>query len=656
MILFFDITKIIIRFAKIHLFMEHLKLKKFTPTSSPFETLRSCFRKDVIVNSLVFIVLFFVSLVFYSDFFVAAEQTGTFFYDTDFFHYFGEQPGYLCLYGSLFLIQFFFSKYLASLWVSLLLWGVFILGKAVLKRFRMFMPTLWALIPLVILLAFGDMNAMFLPLALGFLFNFGLFWGLTKIKREGIYALVLIFSLGVSYWVSGGFIWFLGTLVLVDIWAQDKKNKRKWILSALIVLLWGLFPLLTLYLNTELNLWEIFGGLLPSPEATGLYGFAENLRIKMTNYWTYAGLGIFILAGIRYLILLRHPMKKVYVNQLFTFLIYIATLLVYVWVLWWYYPVNVSLFSKWDVMVNEEKWDDLLTSCDAYWVDREEEGYLDRFDEDSDWTASFYTKFALIMTHQLNQKYFSYIFKPHMAPLFASKETVLPYFFTRFYYHMGDTVEAYHVATLNQNSTWRYSPAIFKFLVLANTRTGNYEGNKIALNRLEKTLRYRDFAKKYRDKNLYAKNTMYDSILPLQFDFVINKGDTRIGHLAIENPKNRVASEYLFTVALLEKNITFILGSLNILKQLGYVDLPIHIEEAVLIALEYNLPNSPYNSRTIVGSEFGGFGIRAETLARFDYFNAKYSMVMNGQITHTDFTKEFGGTYWYYYLFGQPTF
>lgn len=149
---------------------------------------------------------------------------------------------------------------------------------------------------------------------------------------------------------------------------------------------------------------------------------------------------------------------------------------------------------------------------------------------------------------------------------------------------------------------------------------------------------------------------MYDSILPLQFDFVINKGDTRIGHLAIENPKNRVASEYLFTVALLEKNITFILGSLNILKQLGYVDLPIHIEEAVLIALEYNLPNSPYNSRTIVGSEFGGFGIRAETLARFDYFNAKYSMVMNGQITHTDFTKEFGGTYWYYYLFGQPTF
>ncbi len=106
------------------------------------------------------------------------------------------------------------------------------------------------------------------------------------------------------------------------------------------------------------------------------------------------------------------------------------------------------------------------------------------------------------------------------------------------------------------------------------------------------------------------------------------------------NPRNRMAFEYLMTYYLLTLDLKSLVARLGQLDTFGYVGIPRHYEEALLLYQRLNgMPPQLENRR-----------IRPETLQRFKQFSeAMDQRLYNSPQGRKILERNFGDTFWYYF-------
>jgi hypothetical protein len=129
----------------------------------------------------------------------------------------------------------------------------------------------------------------------------------------------------------------------------------------------------------------------------------------------------------------------------------------------------------------------------------------------------------------------------------------------------------------------------------------------------------------------------------LREEFIVNDGPP-LAALVRENPRNRMAFEYLIASFLIRRELDSLAGYTAGLRALGYDKIPRLYEEALLL-------NSALTGKAF---DLSGYAISGGTTASFEHFcSICYSKHKgNAGAARNDLAAAFGGSYFFYYLYG----
>ena len=112
------------------------------------------------------------------------------------------------------------------------------------------------------------------------------------------------------------------------------------------------------------------------------------------------------------------------------------------------------------------------------------------------------------------------------------------------------------------------------------------------------------------------------------------------------NPKNKMAFEYMIAYHLLDGNLRELIYHIIDFKALGYVQLPIHVQEAVLV-IASQTPSFDRNQLNNL--------IQRSTYERFmEYQQILLKYRGNTNYARQELQNQFGDTYWYYLMYVKP--
>jgi hypothetical protein len=113
-----------------------------------------------------------------------------------------------------------------------------------------------------------------------------------------------------------------------------------------------------------------------------------------------------------------------------------------------------------------------------------------------------------------------------------------------------------------------------------------------------------------------------------------------------QNPKNKLAFEYLMAYYLLDGNFKGILNHVSGFNLFSYLKLPRYIQEAIIFAASMN-PDADQNQLDKL--------IDPQINARYNEFRQILSRYMgNKEIAKQSLQAQFGDTFWYYLMFVKP--
>jgi len=175
------------------------------------------------------------------------------------------------------------------------------------------------------------------------------------------------------------------------------------------------------------------------------------------------------------------------------------------------------------------------------------------------------------------------------------------------------------------------------------------EAAQTCLNALKKDFNYKGWVSSFLDSvkadtnfvltpelnklcSLYLKQ---DTILP---------GNPPLEQLIYENPKNKMAFEYLIAFNLLTRHIDILPKYANMFNTFGYYKMPLVVEEALLLSSSFNenkLSQDFFTPSSLAISSFSKF---------YSIFISKYSG--DPQSSFIEMTDSCGYSYFYYYIYG----
>ena len=216
----------------------------------------------------------------------------------------------------------------------------------------------------------------------------------------------------------------------------------------------------------------------------------------------------------------------------------------------------------------------------------------------------------------------------------------------------------YAVGLINEAQRWAYEemvvygprPQNMKLLVKSSLINGKYTLAEKYTGVLKNTLFYNSWAKEY-EKMIGDTSAIRShpelgkkiKIMP-QTDFFVflESPEQNLPVLVDETPANREAFEYLMSWLLLSKEVETLVNNIRLMKKIGYIRIPKHIEEAIMIY---------YNSQGVF-PDLGGLPVSNETVLRFEqYFGAYKKARQNPGTMKEKMQKQFGNTFWYYFHF-----
>ncbi|MFZ0282646.1 MAG: DUF6057 family protein [Bacteroidales bacterium] len=218
-----------------------------------------------------------------------------------------------------------------------------------------------------------------------------------------------------------------------------------------------------------------------------------------------------------------------------------------------------------------------------------------------------------------------------------------------FYYSVGLINEAHRWA-YEEMVVYGYRPQNIQILVKTNLINGNYSMAVKYINILKSTLFYRKWAEDYEkltgNPDLIISHPDLGAklkILPRDNFFIqFTEPQNNLPLLLGSRPDNRKAFEYYISWLLLARDVEGAVNNIKGLKDMGYNQIPRHLEEAVWIY---------YNSKGTY-PDLGGLTLSDDSRSRFQkYFTAYVSMRQNPEQLKQKMQKDFRNTFWYYFHF-----
>lgn len=589
------------------------------------------FLPEKIAYRLRWTILFALFLGFYVYFFVFnkyhlfyLEQTQLFQFSADYFYSFLGKPGEFIFYPGEFLGQFFIHSYVGAGILTLLAIAVYALSYLITKKLGI-NGLIFSFIPVFFVAALHSDHLYKIGLTVGMILALLFSWLYLQIQGK-----VKRFILGgvgwlLLYHLSGAFA-ILASVLVVIFELFYFSSKAKWIVILAVVLFSLGFPYLA---------WKFFY-LMPLRDVLVYpFPFRGVLRIPLfTALLAYFPLVILVLLGYKQI------RKKEVLVILWDYKSMIAGIVVVIagvaLVKVKAYDPKIEIFLGMDHYVQTGDWNKVIGLSKTY--------------PGTNQLVTYYTNLALFKTGQLGDRMFDFPQKGIAGlRLEWARNEIAPFFGGEVFYHLNYINEAYRWAFESMISKG-LNPRALKRLVMTSLINGHYGIAAKYLNILDRTMFYKDWAMQYRtyvtdtakinqNQELAGKRRFL-----VQHDFI--SYDLGLAQLLKEHPENRMAFEYQMAGFLLNKDIANFAANIYRLKELGYREIPVNYEEALLFCMTYF-------KKDLVPE---GYSIRPATIQRKNDYIARISKCGgNRDRAARELRKQFGKTCWYYLHFAEQT-
>lgn len=576
--------------------------------------------KLVYLTFLLFFVLTFIYFCFFSRPVLSfQEKQSLFLFSGQYLSGFLLKPGGLLEYTGKFLTQFYFYPVFGAFLLSTIISLSIILCFEISKKLTNppFIPILIA--PAALLLLLQSHYYHWMEYNLGFLLVLFFYnWVISPLKTSEKYLILLFIPL--FYYVAGAYLFFfLGIFVIHNLICE--KGKYRFTYSILAILL-SFFAFVVFYKILFLQPIEHYF-LYPLPLVN-----VKNHKLLLA-----------VLSGLIIVLPLVLRLKIVPATKqasISAFLLTVTGLFaVTIFLLSQFYNPQTLRVLKMEHLVAEKKYDAAI-----------------RLHEESpsqNLIGQYFYNIALSETNQLCERLF------FGRQDFGVNALLLPWsnehlpWGAQFYYSAGLINEAHRWA-YEEMVVYGKRPQNIELLLKTNLINGNYERAKKYTNILKTTINYKNIAKEY--EKILADTTFIlqhpdlmekrKSMPETNFFIQIDNPQDNIPLLFQSNPFNKKAFEYEMAWLLLSKDVETLVNNLKGLKGLGYLYLPRHLEEAILI----------YNNGTGKMPGLEGLTIRKETASNFQKYVVAFKDARNGSArAKQNLQKEFGNTFMYYFHF-----
>lgn len=557
---------------------------------------------------------------------VYQEQTQLFLYNQEYFSSFMVKPGGLSSYLGAFLIQFYRNSTAAALIVTLLSIALFSVSKSILNHFGI-KGILWSFIPVIMLAALQSNQLYLTGTTIGLLISSLFFLIYVSAENHKFRYLLGFAGCTVLYFIAGSFLFLAAALCVIHELAFS-DNPRRFMISPGYILICILIPVISSKLIYYINPQETWLSLMPFQLKRSMFHFLYALLlyfpllliiIRIWKATSFAGLlpgwnWKNILAGIIVLISLSFILIK------------------------YAYDKKTDILLRIDHHVMNGEWDKALEYSFRY--------------PGTNQIVLYYGNMAMYKTGQMGDRMF-HLPQAGIDGLLLEwrRNEIAPFFGGEVFYQLGYISEAYRWAFEAMVATGQ-NPRSLKRLVLTSLIQDEAPVAQHYINILNETLFYRKWAQHYqkylnipglilKDKEIMDKRyfLMHTDI------FASTTGrDAGLLQLLKDHPDNRMSFEYYMASLLLNKDLDRFVMELYRLKELGYSNIPVHYEEAMLAYMDQTKKN-------IVPS---GYSISSETLIRLSAFiNTFNSSGSDRNLAARSLYKDFGGTYWFYLNFAN---
>ncbi|MDA3929608.1 MAG: DUF6057 family protein [Prolixibacteraceae bacterium] len=556
--------------------------------------------------------------------------------DVIFFKKYSCFAGGLSEYFALFIAQFFKSKFIGSILISLtgLLVSILFYFSVKLKWKNSSLVYLLIPIPQLLLLVLQTNYKYPFSVSINILFTSAfLFFSVISIKKTKVpvWLNVLIFGF-LLYIISGGMyfvVFILGMLI-----QTFSFNTRNVLLNSLpVVVIGALIPVVAyqfIFLESIVD---------------SYFKATPNLAVLLTYKTSLLFYVVLFIIPASYFVMFLFdkllPFPKSLPKQQNNNILILAQLIAFIaftfFLLKGIDQKNEKMKLRVDLEAANENWDeviDLAANSDAY-----------------DRTINFHYNRAMAHNNELLVELFSY---PQLLGAqaqfveepFAGEVTLLA---SDLYFDLGAINEAQHYA-LEAQTLLFYSPRVLKRLVDNCMIKGEYKAAKTYLNVLGNNLREQAWVE---NKRAFLNDTVQlnsDSIILEKrsfistFDRITSSPLLRLHDLIMQNPSNKFAVDYMFAYLILNQQIEELIPYVQFLDDAGYKHFPRVVEEAFIVTKSIN-PNHEILSKV---------SISKETTDRFNQFVRIKNECGRDKALAKQRMAEFSNTYWYYILFQSP--
>lgn len=578
------------------------------------------------ILALFFILTFGYFFMFGDYILFSQEKQSLFIFSGTYLQEFLIKPGGLLELAGNFLTRFYINK------IS----GVFILsailtlpGLVLLKiNKKLFSERLFSLlfilIPLNLLWLIQTYYYHLMEYNLGFLLVL-LYFSITISQRKKYNRYIALGLFPLFLYLAGAYVWlFFGMYILYNVIYEKGKLRYTYALFSLIIAVLSLIVFKVYVFLQPLD--QLFQHPLP------LVATVKNPNHRMLFYLLAGYLILYPLLGKIFVPVktkkkFEKPITLASVLIVFSMTIFVLSKL--------YSPQTNRVFQLQKYVFNQ-KWNEAIKYHENY--------------PSKNMIGQHFYNVALSETDQLTDRLF------YGRQDFGTNSLILPWSNEQhiqrgayFYYSIGLINEAHRWA-YEAMVVYGYRPQNIKLLVKTNLINGNYRMAEKYINMLKRSFNYRTWAKEY-EKLLYEPERIQSHpelgekirLLPKEnFLIRLNNPQNNIPLLLQNNPTNRKALEYKIAWLLLNKNVKEVVAHIKDMKEMGYKQIPQHIEEA---ALAY------YNSTGKL-PDLGGFSISQKTRLRFSQYISAYKQIQNNpSMGIRNIRNQFNDTFWYYFHF-----
>lgn len=550
------------------------------------------------------------------------ENFSLFVFSDEYLQQFIVKPGGLLEYAGNFLTQSYFHYIIGAIIVSLILTLLVIVFLQINKRLSPGVSYSLVLIfvPSCVLLLMHSSFIYLMYNNLGFILATLYFLLSIMSDKKHIHIVVLVFF-PVFYYLVGAYAWiFLGMYIFYNL-----VFGRVIYPVFLLVITFGTFILFrdVLFLQTS-------DALLRYP-------------LPLVKFYThiiffYLVCGLFILFPLLIKIsgLIKIKTEKARTISFSMVVIVFIITLISLSIL--YKPEDANLF-KIEKMVTRQDWEGVVKRQENY--------------PSSNIIVQYYYNLALSEKGQLCERMF------FGRQDFGTRALIIPWDSQKginnifrgvyFYYAIGLINEAHRWA-FESMVDQGYRPENIKLLIKTDLINGHYKVAEKYIYVLKKTLNYRKLAIKFEkmlnNPALVNSDPELGEKIRLQpkedFPIKIKNPQTNLPALLKSNPDNKKAFEYKMAWYLLGKNVGGIIQDIRTWKEIGYKQMPKHIEEAALI----------YYANSGLVSGISGLKMSDETGFRFLKYESSTKPFGGNKLPDPkEVQKMVGNTYWYYLEF-----